>query len=376
MDALLAPLFAVLGGAVLALVSGVLLLTAAFLSAPPSRGTPYVLPNGMRITHWTKDETNFLYAEIFGAASEYARDDKVLFKPGAIIVDAGANIGMFTLFAAARCGGDATIVAFEPIPSTHAVLSANAAAAMRGEFDAVLRPGSDATHAPRLRIETPPYGLSSAPSVATFAHHPHLSIWSTSDEGMAAARLDRMEADMPRAVAASPTWAVRTLIPLSLVRCCTRAVMRGRLGKTVPVTARLVPLSHVIDTLALPVIDLLKVDVEGAELAVLAGVRADQWPLIQQVVAEVETFAEAAEMCSLLESKGLVTERRATERERTPGVHSQVSMVYASRPSYRKANAEQKAGAAGSASPQGAPRRQRAGSEAGSAKSRGGGRAT
>ncbi len=86
------------------------------LAGPPSGGTPVTLPNGMRIRHWQKIETNFLYPEIFGADSVYAKGDFIEFRPGAVIVDAGANIGMFTLFAARQCRGEAQVFAFEPIP--------------------------------------------------------------------------------------------------------------------------------------------------------------------------------------------------------------------------------------------------------------------
>jgi hypothetical protein len=47
--------------------------------------------------------------------------------PGAIVVDAGANIGLFGVRVLGRCGGDATILAFEPVPPTFAALAENAA---------------------------------------------------------------------------------------------------------------------------------------------------------------------------------------------------------------------------------------------------------
>lgn len=79
-------------------------------------------------------------------------------------------------------------------------------------------------------------------------------------------------------------------------------------------------------------IDVLKVDVEGAEMAVLQGLSESDWRKVQQVVLEVENFATKDAICTLLQSKGFATSWVPSERERTPGVHSEVCMVYAARP--------------------------------------------
>jgi hypothetical protein len=79
----------------------------------------------------------------------------------------------------------------------------------------------------------------------------------------------------------------------------------------------------------------LKVDVEGAEVAVLAGVRDEHWRMVQQVVLEVESFALRDQVCGLLGRKGFTCSWVASERERSPGVLSEVCMVYAARPEFR-----------------------------------------
>ena len=192
---------ALLFGAVLLIlpVLLVLLLTCVAcraLSAPtPLGGSPTTLPNGMRITHWQSTETDFLYSEIWGAESAYGRPGSVEFKPGAVVIDAGANIGMFSLYAAARCRGDARIYSFEPIPSTHAVLAANAAAANAGAYAAQFEPAKGAT----LAIKTFNLGLSDSAASVVFEHHPNLTIWSTTDADFAQKRLDRIAGDLPRA---------------------------------------------------------------------------------------------------------------------------------------------------------------------------------
>lgn len=185
-------------GAFTALVAiALLLLWLEVSKPPPRRGTPYKLPNGMQIQHWQKSETDFLYEEIWGSESAYAGEDKITFTPGATILDAGANIGMFSMYAAYRCKGDATIYSFEPIPTTFEVLRANAEAANAGRFDAVFKPAAGS----KTKINAMNVGLSQTSCDARFEHHPHFSVWSTQDAKFAVARLERIAADVPRAAA-------------------------------------------------------------------------------------------------------------------------------------------------------------------------------
>jgi hypothetical protein len=62
-------------------------------------------------------------------------------------------------------------------------------------------------------------------------------------------------------------------------------------------------------------INLLKVDVEGAELSVLQGIKDAQWPRIEQVTLEVENFATVKTVASLLRERGFNVAWRATELE-------------------------------------------------------------
>ncbi len=101
------------------------------------------------------------------------------------------------------------------------------------------------------------------------------------------------------------------------------------MGRTKTVTVSLVPLSSVIEEYRLMRIDVLKVDVEGAEVAVLQGITAQQWDLIRQVVLEVEYFATKDRVVEMLEANGFTTSWFASERERYGAVQSEVCMVYA-----------------------------------------------
>ena len=52
---------------------------------------------------------------------------RTLAGPGDVVIDAGANIGLFSLIAAARVGAHGRVVACEPVPGTMALLRANVA---------------------------------------------------------------------------------------------------------------------------------------------------------------------------------------------------------------------------------------------------------
>ncbi|MGO4758500.1 AMP-binding protein, partial [Streptomyces sp. 2MCAF27] len=68
---------------------------------PTALERTYELPNGLPVFHHNRSETDFVYEEIF-TNLEYLRHG-VTIRDGDTIVDIGANIGLFTLFAGVRC---------------------------------------------------------------------------------------------------------------------------------------------------------------------------------------------------------------------------------------------------------------------------------
>ncbi|MFC7556536.1 hypothetical protein ACFQU7_36385, partial [Pseudoroseomonas wenyumeiae] len=69
------------------------------------------LPNGLRVAELNGNETSFLFREIFEDRC-YLRHGLTL-RPGDVVFDVGANIGLFSLFAAEETDR-ARIHAFEP----------------------------------------------------------------------------------------------------------------------------------------------------------------------------------------------------------------------------------------------------------------------
>ena len=115
-----------------------LLLTFRWAAAPwrrrQGRGgsvQQLTLPNGLTVFSHQRGETEYLYEEVF-TQREYLQHGVVL-RPGDTVFDVGANVGMFSVFAAEECGGDITVHAFEPIPQIHDVCRRNVARHVTGQ---------------------------------------------------------------------------------------------------------------------------------------------------------------------------------------------------------------------------------------------------
>ncbi|MFF0467297.1 amino acid adenylation domain-containing protein [Micromonospora zamorensis] len=233
-----------------------------------------------RVAGVNPHETRYLYDEIF-VQQVYLRDGIVL-RPGATVLDVGANIGMFSLFVNAVCP-DATIHAFEPVPSVADLLRRNVA-----EF------GVPATvHA---------VGLSRTAGEVSFTYYPGYSMMS----GHAA------YADPDAEVAV-----IKQFLANERDAGADREVLLGRVdellaerfaGRELTVPVR--PLSAFLDELAPERIDLLKIDVQRAEADVLAGLEDRHWPLVAQVAMEVhdapgtDTEGRLAELVATFEARG------------------------------------------------------------------------
>jgi amino acid adenylation domain-containing protein/FkbM family methyltransferase len=229
------------------------------------------LPNGLAVVQLNRNETDFLFQEIFGDG-QYLRHGIAL-GPGACVFDVGANIGMFSLYAAEQCRGEVTIHAFEPIPPVADLLRLNAE--LHG-----------------LDIRVMAAGLSSAPGEEDFTFYRNVSIFSGrfGDPERERAIVERFLRNQQGEAAASAELLDELLgdrLAAETVRC--------------PLTT----VSAAIAANRIERIDLLKVDVEKSELAVLEGVEAADWPKIRQVIVEVhDEHGRLAAVRRLLEAQG------------------------------------------------------------------------
>jgi L-glutamate---[L-glutamyl-carrier protein] ligase len=222
-------------------------------------------------------ETKFLHEEIFGTRA-YLRGGLSI-PPGAVVVDVGANIGMFTLFAHAEAP-DVRVLAFEPLAPLVAKLRQNVA-----DFG--------------VTAEVFGCGLSDVEREVEFTYYPGYTTMSTL-RGYADTEADK--AFIGRQVRAEPGADPDMLEYLDeiLDYRFTPVTHPGRLRR----------LSTVLDERGLDRVDLLKIDVQRAELDVLRGIDEHHWLRIRQVSMEVhdapgtETEGRLAEAMAILTEHG------------------------------------------------------------------------
>ncbi|HEU4451637.1 MAG TPA: FkbM family methyltransferase, partial [Longimicrobium sp.] len=228
------------------------------------------LPGGLPVFQVSDAETAFLHGEIFGGGAYFRHGVEI--GDGATVFDVGANIGMFSLRAATSARG-VTVHAFEPIPPVARVLRANAE-----------------LHALDVRVHA--CGASREAGEAAFTHYPHLTLVSGryADRGA--------EKRVVRAFVEGSAGADRP----------ADALLDELLEERLATEVYAVPLrtvSSVIREHAVERIDLLKVDVQRAELDVLEGIDDEHWPRVRQAVVEVhDVDGRVARVAALLEERG------------------------------------------------------------------------
>ena len=253
------------------------------------------LPDGHPVYCTHRDEVR----GVAGQIELYLRHD-ISIEAGACVLDVGANIGLFALEAARR-GAD--VHAFEPVPATFAALDANARSFGGG------------------KIRAHNLALGARAGTATFAYFRWMSSLSTRFP-------DWIENHAAPGIAAvlddaklSPRfgWFRRAPQPMRrvLVAAAVRALMQPR-----PVSCRVETLSRVVHALNIGAIDLLKIDVEGAEWDVLRGISTSDWRKIRQVVAEVhDEDGRLARVENLLRQQGFNVVSEPEPQSAAWGVH-------------------------------------------------------
>jgi amino acid adenylation domain-containing protein/FkbM family methyltransferase len=256
------------------------------------------LPNNMSVFHHNQSETEFLYKEIF-ADRTYLRHG-IRIADGDCIFDVGANIGMFTLFAASQAA-NTRIYGFEPIPPVCRSLRLNAE--MYG-----------------LNAKLFECGLSDRTAQTRFTFYPHNTVMSSSLAGSDGARLTVKsyllnQQDGTGAGMAGDSALVDELVAASL--------------ESEEYTCSVRRLSDVIAEEGVERIDLLKVDVENAEYEVLCGIDDGDWAKIGQVVMEVhDVGGRLARILEMLEARGFAVQHEQDEWLKNTPLYN----VYAVRP--------------------------------------------
>jgi len=229
----------------------------------------YELPNGMLIVHKNKNETDFVYKEIFEEKAYLSHG--ITLHDGDCIFDVGANIGLFALFMG-QIVKKAVIYAFEPLHPIFEVLRINMA--LYG-----------------LNVRLFECGLSNEAKRETFTYYPYVSIIS----GRFADAMKEREVMKTFLLNAQEESADETALSSQELD----DLLKERLVSE-QFTCQVKTLSEVMHENDIERIDLLKIDVEKSELDVLAGIQEDDWPKIRQLVVEVHDIDGRLEQITAL----------------------------------------------------------------------------
>ena len=234
-----------------------------------------MLPNDHWIYHVNSYETDFLFNEIYIDEVYLKHDIKI--PKEATIIDAGANIGLFSLWIKNKFPMS-KILAFEPSPEIYKILELN-----------MMIINND--------VQAYNYGLSDKEDIREFFYYPGYSVISgfhVNRERDAEIIISGMKASSKQG----------SNIPGDFKRHSSMtSLVKKRFNSLIAYKCKVSTLSQVIHQTNLTNIDLLKIDVEGSELAVLGGIDENDWNKINQIVVEVHNNKDLNIIVPLLKSK-------------------------------------------------------------------------
>ncbi|WP_179892484.1 FkbM family methyltransferase [Streptomyces sp. rh34] len=216
------------------------------------------LPNGISVFSLNGNETDYLYREIFHDES-YIPPGGVTLAREPVVLDVGANIGLFTIFAAQKWPG-ARIFSFEPVPDVFDVLRKNAG------------------HLPGVTLHNTALGAEERS--LTMTYYPNYTMMSgfdadpAADRALAASFLGRVVEDVEPELQEEFLDEVREMLDESLAE---RQLVDCAVTRLDAFTA----------DAGLDRVDFLKIDVEGFEVRVLEGIGPELWPKIANAAVEV-----------------------------------------------------------------------------------------
>jgi FkbH-like protein/FkbM family methyltransferase len=222
-----------------------------------------VLPNGLEIAHLNQYETDYLYKEIFEDRCYLKHGIRL--RDGDTVVDIGANIGMFSLFVLANCA-NARVFALEPAPVVYDLLRANADA-----YGSNLR---------ALNL-----GAADKPGSATLTFYEESSVFSGFHPD---------DAEDLSAVQAVVRNMLRGSTPAGgSIERYVQELTAGRLRRTSQECA-MTSVSALMREQGIDRVNLLKIDAEKSELAIVRGIDEGDWAKIDQIVIEVHDRSQQA----------------------------------------------------------------------------------
>jgi natural product biosynthesis luciferase-like monooxygenase protein/FkbM family methyltransferase len=232
------------------------------------------LPNGLKVFHHNASHLSATYREIF--SERCYLQHRIELPDDPLVLDLGANIGLFTLLVLAECDRP-RIFAVEPLPPNFALLRSNIAIYDNGSVTAInaaIGEGND--HDDFVFFPNMP-GMSSRQGRA--------SEFRSYGRSLLEERLEQGPTD-----AALVSTEIETFLDKQYAQETFRCPI--------------VTISEIIEAHGIDRIDLLKMDIEGSEYEALRGIRPADWPKIRQIAMEVHSQDLLESIRQLLTSVG------------------------------------------------------------------------
>jgi len=235
------------------------------------------LPNGMAIVEQNRNETEYLYEEIFKRKRYFKHG--ISLPEGGCVFDVGANIGLFTLFVSQNRKG-LRVYAFEPLKPIYETLQINAQL----------------------------YGGTGVKLFQLGVGEEARKEWFTYYRGYSMMSGESRYATVSDDIEVIKRCMVNDQAPEELLREADEVLRRRFEEERYRCEVR--RLTDVMREEKIERVDLLKVDVQRAEMDVLKGLEEEDWKKIDQLVMEVhdkeggETEGRLGRIKELLTGKG------------------------------------------------------------------------
>lgn len=257
------------------------------------------LPNGQSVYHLNQYETDFMYDEIFN--KKIYVPDGILLNEASLVIDIGANIGLFSLFIKQEFP-KSTIYAFEPSLQLFDLLKLNLKQFASG-------------------VKIFQAGVSSREGEATFSYYPKYSILSGffSDINEDSKILNLAIKNKLRGAGVKEEY----------LNKLTDNLRGDKLKEKIEYQCGLTTLSAIIERNDIKRIDLLKIDAEKSELDILQGIKKVHWERINQIIMEIHDVQKSLiqEITAILKANGY----QWVIKEEKQFIDSGVSNIFAKR---------------------------------------------
>lgn len=222
-------------------------------------------------------EAKFIYDEIFN--KRIYLQHGITLKDGDTVLDVGANVGLFDIHLM-QSYADLKIYAFEPVPPTFRCLQRNIAKHGGTNRAIKLFPTGMSSNAGTAQIEFMPLAPGNSTMFPT--------------EKRAEARIIAGTFTLRDAWKINKAWTVFLFVLYPFRRYIVRGLLSAVYLRGKTFTVPLTTLNSVFDDESISSVDLLKIDVEGAELNVLSGISDDNLKKVRQVVIELSPANRSA----------------------------------------------------------------------------------